>query len=249
MASLPSRATASFDAIKPVSSLVPLDNEFNQLVGAAGILNGGTTGTKLLVKTSDATDPPIIQDQVGAGKLLLLRQNGVDKVTVSNAGLITMANTGVNPGLNADQVDGIEGANIAKLDTHVTAFSIPFFYANPPAGGEAESGSVGVFICPVGTAITLTKAYILFRAGSHTSGGNLTFQLFTVNSDGTGVNDWTSNLIIQNSGPAISNVLTLNPVDRTMTEGQYLCCRLLSRSGTITEQNITVVAAGTQRLT
>ena len=118
--------------------------------------------------------------------------------------------------------------------------------------GAAEtigSETVGVWVCPVGTSITLTKAYILFRAGSHTSGGNLTFQLYRTNADGTSPTEITQGLIIQNSGPAIGVTLIVNHADATITEGQYLVVRLLSRAGTITEQNITVSASGTQRLT
>src|SRR5262250_2718638 len=89
MASLPTRTTASFQAIQPIPSAAPLDAEFNQYVGASGIFNGGTTGTKLLTKTSDATDPPYDLDQIGAGLLARWKQNGVSKATITNDGSLT----------------------------------------------------------------------------------------------------------------------------------------------------------------
>lgn len=86
MASLPTRTTASFQAIQPIPSAAPLDAEFNQYVGAAGFLNGGSTATKLLIKSSDASDPPVEIDQVGAGPLAEWKQNGVLRASIDNDG-------------------------------------------------------------------------------------------------------------------------------------------------------------------
>ena len=183
MASLPTRTTASFAAIAPVPNLTVLDNEFNQYVGASGIFNGGTTGTKLLVKTSDATDPPVDCDQVGAGPLARFKLSGTAKVTIGNDGRITCANTAVNPGLNADQVDGIEGANIAKLDTHKTMFSVTWFYSTLPGAVESTE-SVGRFLVPNGVSMNIHLITAVWAGGS-ASGANNIFTLKRRNNSGT----------------------------------------------------------------
>lgn len=247
MASLPTRTTASFDAIKPVPSLVLLDDELNDMKGGTGFLNGNTTGKKLLIKTSDGADPPVDCDQVGAGPLARFKLSGTAKVTIGNDGLITCANTGVNPGLNADRVDSIEGANIAKLDTNVAAWATHWFYPVPPAAVESTE-STNVFVCPTGTAITVTKLRIIFRGGSHTGGTVLTFSIEKRNSSGGGSLS-VGTVTIDNTGPAITVVSTNDVGDVAMSDGDYLNCRLTTRTGSPTETLITVVALGTQRLT
>lgn len=258
MATLPTRTTASFDAIKPVSSLTFLDDEFNQYVGASGIFNGGTTGTKLLVKSSDAADPPLELDQVGAGPIAEWKQNGTLKVSVNNSGQIVsdvatgtapidVDSTTVCPNLNADTVDGIQGANIAKLDTNVAAWVAPWFYPIPPAATESIE-STHVFVVPTGTAITVTKLRVIFRGGSHTAGTVLTFSIEKRNSSGGGSVS-LGTVTINDSGPAVTAVGTTDIGDTALSDGDYLNCRLTTRTGSPTETLITVMALGTQKLT
>lgn len=133
MANLLSRILASFAAAAPVSSLDPLDDEFNQLVGGSGAFNGGGTSVKLLTRASDASDPPYDLDQLGAGLLARWKQNGVEKAKVGNDGsfetvdqFISTVATGTAPlavssttvctNLNADKVDGIEASSFVRLD-------------------------------------------------------------------------------------------------------------------------------------
>jgi hypothetical protein len=260
MASLPTRTTASFDAIKPVSSLVLLDDELNDMKGATGFLNGGTTGKKLLVKTSDAADPPIECDQVGAGPLAEWKQNGTLKVSINNTGqVVSDVTTGTAPfdvdsttmvtNLNADTVDGIQGSNIAKLDTSVAAWSYSWFFESVPAAAESlHTEPRNRFIVPTGTAITVTKLRVQFAGGSHTAGGSLLFQVYKVDSDGTNAQQ-IGQIQIDNGGPAILAVKTQDISDFPLTDGQTVVARLEAKSGTNTEALITVSAIGTQKLT
>lgn len=249
MANLLSRAFASFFAAQPIPSAQPLDDEFNQIYGVSGVFNGGTTGFKLKTKTSDATDPVYEFDQVGAGPIIVAKQNGTAKVTIGNDGLITCANTAVNPGLNADRVDSIEGANIAKLDTNVTAFSTSWFFETPPAAGESlHSEPRARFIVPTGTAITVTKLRVQFVGGSHTAGGDLLFQVYRVPADGAS-SVQIGQIHIDNTAPTIRAVRTTAITPVTLVDADAVVARLEARSGTITETLITVSAIGTQRLT
>jgi hypothetical protein len=243
MASLPSRTTASFDAIKPVSSLVPLDDELNDIKGATGFLNGGTTGKKLLVKSSDAADPPIEIDQIGAGPLAEWKQNGTLKVSISNAGLFTMANTAVNTGLNADQVDGIEGANIAKLDTALVPFVITYKIDDPSTFGIADNTVLPFVRIPAITGGFLKKITIWYQSGSHTAGGSVTFKPSI-----SGVGDIGSGVSLNDANPTIFTVYTDDFADQAISEGNMLHVVISARSGTVTERNVSINIEGYRKL-
>src|SRR5262245_11726558 len=248
MASLPSRFVGTgFEAIAPVPNLTGIDSGCNTIVGGTGMLNGGTTAFKLLTKTSDATYPPYDLDQIGAGLLARWKQNNVTKVSISNAGLFTMVNTAVNPGFNADQVDGIEGANIAKIDTQVSAFSVGWFYALPPAATESIE-SVPVFITPIGTAITITNLRVIFRTGTHTAGTVLTWTIKRLNASGGGLAD-VGTITIDNTAPPLQNIRNSDITDVPLANCDYIFPLLTTRTGTPTEQLITIHAVGTQKLT
>src|SRR5262245_59566743 len=189
MASLPTRNTASFDAIKPVSSLVLLDDELNDMKGATGFLNGGSTGTKLLVKTSDASDPPVDQDQIGAGLLARWKQNETLKASITNAGQITTAiATGTSPlsvvsttkvtNLNADQVDGFD------LVGNKTAWSYSWFIDDPSTFTTADDSLLPLFIVPAGNTIQATKIKVTYFGGSHTAAASLDFRPVFTNAAG-----------------------------------------------------------------
>ncbi len=242
MASLPGRTTASFDAIKPVSSLVLLDDEFNDLKGATGFLNGGTTGKKLLVKSSDAADPPIEIDQIGAGPLAEWKQNGTLKTSIANSGQIVSAvTTGTAPlsiasttavtNLNADLLDGRELLGIT------VSFSVGFLIADPSTA-TLSSRDFGSFIVPAGGTYTFTKGKVMFRNGSHTPGASLTFKL-----DQSGVGD-KSTLTLDNTNNTAGVVYEDNFGDFTAAENQIFSCYISARSGTITERGVMVVLEG-----
>ena len=252
MASLPARTTASFDAIKPVSSLVLLDDELNDLKGATGFLNGGTTGKKLLVKTSDATDPPVDQDQVGAGLLARWKQNGTLKASITNAGQITTAiATGTSPlsvvsttvvtNLNADKCDGFD------LEGNKTAFSITWFIADPSTFTTADDTILPGWIVPEGNTIAVTKIKVLYTSGSHTAGGVATFQHVKRNSAGAGASSITG-INLDNTNNTVRTTYSAD-FAVSLSAGDQITCQLASRSGTVSERNVTISLVGTQKFT
>ena len=181
MATLPTRTTASFDTIKPVPNLVLLDNEFNQYVGASGILNGGTTATKLLIKTSDATDAPITTDQIGAGLLASFKQNGVAKVNINNDGGISSgAAGGVAPissssttlctNINADLLDGKHAAQWTTL--WAATFYIPDIAAR---GVDGNFDNIQGALIP-GANYTLTHVELIAESGTNTGTFTIDFR-------------------------------------------------------------------------
>ena len=178
-----SRTTASFDAIKPVPDLVKLDNEFNQLVGANGALNGGSTGNRILTQYNHATEPVYEMNQLGAGPIAVLKQNTNTKLTFANSGQIvssvaggtapiTATSTTVCTNLNADLVDGIEGAAFAQLATARTKFSASWFIADPTIFPLNSFSLCQKAYVPSGIA---KRVAILFSSG--TASGSFTVEV------------------------------------------------------------------------
>lgn len=242
MASYPARQTTSFDAIKPVTSLVLLDNEFDAQSGASGYLKGGTTGVKFLFKSSDASDPPLEIDQVGAGPLAEWKQNGALKTSIGNNGqIISALATGTKPldvasttlctNLNADLIDGRELLGIQ------VSFSVGFSIVDPSTA-NLNSREFGSLIVPAGGTYTFTKGKVMFGTGSHTAGGSLTFkieQLFVGDK---------STLTLDNTNNTLGQVYEDNFGDFTLNENNIIRCYISARSGTITERNVMVVIEG-----
>lgn len=181
MASLPARQTASFFAIQPIPSAAPLDGELDALVGTAGFLKGGTTGIKLLFKTSDASDPPLECDQVGAGPLAEWKQNGTLKASIGNDGqIISAVTTGTSPlsvasttvvtNLNADKLDGKHAAEWTTL------WSATFLIADIAARGvDADFTNIqGALIA--GANITCTHISVKPSAGTASGSFTIAFR-------------------------------------------------------------------------
>jgi hypothetical protein len=107
-----------------------VDSEFNQIIN---LLSGGSTDKDALIKYSHASDAPLRIDQLGAGLLAEWKASGTQKARINNAGgfqtvhqFISTLSTGTKPidvtsttlctNLNADLVDGIEGASFLRSD-------------------------------------------------------------------------------------------------------------------------------------
>jgi hypothetical protein len=247
MASLLSRFVASFDAIKPVPNLTGLDGEFNQLEGASGCLNGNSTAFKLLVKTSDATDPPVDQDQIGAGLLARWKQNGSSKATITNdgsltangltgaAGVYTFGSVPVGPA--SDPVGANDLPRKSYVDGKKVSFTFPFTI-NDPSTATLSAREYGSLIIPAGGQYTITKCKVMFRTGSHTAGGSLTFKV-----DLAFVGD-KSTLTLNDTNNTIATVYEDNFADFNVSESSILNCYISARSGTITERDVTITIEG-----
>lgn len=253
MASLPARQTASFFAIQPIPSATPLDDELNAFVGASGFLKGGTTGIKLLFKTSDASDPPLECDQVGAGPLAEWKQNGTLKASIANTGQIVSAvTTGTAPlsiasatkvdNLNADLLDGLNSDAFAVLATSVSAWTKTWLYPVLPAAIQTVE-TVERVIIPVSTAFTVTSITSVWAAGSDSSASNI-FTIKRRNAAGTLQAD-VGTIDINAQG---QDVLNPGAVSVALTAGDQLYPLFTTRN-TASEQMVSITIRGTQRLT
>jgi hypothetical protein len=255
-----SRFVASFQAIIPVPNLNGLDSEFNQVVGANGLLNGGSSTNRILTKYNHATEPVAEFDQLGAGNLLTLKQNGVSKLAIANSGQISsavtagtapiaVASTTVCPNLNADLLDGLNSISFA-LATAKTAFSISFGVADPstPTVGGIIPGTV-TWVCPDGVSVTVTKISAVYQTGSHAGGTGLAFQLqhrSAASSWVTVTNFGTIGIDAVNNVPLV--VFTVDIVDFPISPGDTLIMFISSRTGVVTERDVTISARGTQQV-
>ena len=253
MASLPTRTTASFAAIAPVPNLTVLDNEFNQYVGASGIFNGGTTATKLLTKTSDASDPVYEFDQIGAGPIVEFKQNGTLKSYVNNAGqFVSDIATGTAPfdvdsttkvtNLNADLLDGLSSADFAQMASSVSAWSKTWFYPVLPGAVETTE-SVDRLIVPVSTAFTVTSITSVWAAGSDSGASNV-FTIKRRNSAGT----LQANVGTIDVNDAGQDALNSGAVSVALTAGDQIYPLFTTRN-TASETIVSITIRGTQRLT
>lgn len=240
-----------------MSSLTPLDDEYNNIYHA---LDGTTTGTKLLVKSSDATDPPIEIDQIGAGPLAEWKQNGVLKASIENdgdllangitgaAGVYTFGSIPVGPASNPTTDNQLtRRAYVLGLKT---AFSLSFFVADPstPTVGAVIPGTV-TWVCPAGTAVTLTQLHVSYQSQSHTSGGSVSFQI----QHRSAASNWVTitnfgTPTLDNANNAAFKVYTSDITDTPIATGDTLIMFISARSGTITERDVTVGVTGTQQV-
>jgi len=254
MASLPTRNTASFDAIKPVSSLVLLDDELNDIKGSNGFLNGGTTGKKLLVKSSDASDPPIDQDQVGAGLLARWKQNGVSKATITNdgsltangltgaAGVYTFGSIPVGPASSPTTANQL--ARKQYVDDRLIPFSLNWFVDDPSTFPlSTDDSGLTLFRVPAIVGGFVSKITIIRTSGSHTAGGSVTFQARTFNGSTLG-----SGVVFSDTNNLANTTYSEDFTDAAIVEGNYILFHITARSGTVSERRVTVNIEGYRKV-
>lgn len=235
-----------------------LNSEFNNIINAFN----NTNAVDITVKAASATLPALTANQQSSGPIVKFQQAASDKVQIVNSGQlqsliadgtapITTVSTTVCTNLNADRIDGIEGSNIAKLDTNTTSFSLSWFIPDPStaAGGIGNRGAFPVFVVPAGTAITITTVKIVFGTGTHTSGGVVAITAQRSTEAGLW-DDWTTigTATLSDTNNAPLDVYTSNVADVPLTTNDIITI-YLDRANTITERNVTFIITGTQKLT
>lgn len=134
------------------------------------------------------------------------------------------------------------------VDARFTSWSAAWFYVVPPGATESVE-SVGRFTVPAGMTapIAINSITACFAGGSHTSGGTLVFTIKKRNAAGTLGTD-VGTITIDNSGPAIDVRAVATPGDYSLTAGDQIYPLLTTRSGTITEELVTITIGGYQFL-
>lgn len=111
-----------------------VDDEFNQLVN---LLSGVSDDNDTILKYSHATDPVLRIDQLGAGEILRLLQNGAVKTVFDNSGHLYIGEgvTDATPANGVINGTGGSGTNIGGADLDL---------AGGKGTGTAEAGFVAV---------------------------------------------------------------------------------------------------------
>lgn len=222
----------------------PFDDEFNQLVNA---LSGISQNKSIKVISNDDAFAVARFDQRGTNHIIegyadgaevfRLEKDGdiVSLGLVGAAGIYTFGSIPLFP--NANPTTDNQGARKKYVDDKKISFSIGFSISDP-ATANLNARDFGSFIVPAGGAYTFTKGKVMFREGTHTAGGSLTFKI-----DQSGVGD-KSTLILDNTNNTAGQVYPDNFGDFTAAEDQIFSCYISARSGAITEKNVMVVLEG-----
>lgn len=132
------------------------------------------------------------------------------------------------------------------VDDKKTAFALSFFSEDPSASAPI---SLMQFICPDGTAVTLTKGKISYQSGSHTSGGSVEFkfQRRTAAASWADPTDFGS-FVLDNTNNTIALVYTNDFSDVSLSAGDTIVVFRNATSGTVTERAVSIVLMGTQQV-
>jgi hypothetical protein len=152
-----------------------VDDEFNQLVN---LLSGVSTNKDTLLKYSHATDPVLRVDQLGAGEILRLLQNGAVKTVFDNSGHLYIGEgvTDATPANGLVSATGGSGTNIAGAHLDL---------AGGKGTGNAIPGQLAVRYPLIGASGTTLQSLSADRFPVSTS-------LYTATTSGTAVTNTTT---------------------------------------------------------
>lgn len=248
--SLPARVTD----LQPFATILSgeLDSEFNNLVN---LLNGTDQTRSIRVRSNDNAFAVARFDQLGASaNILELFSSGVEVGRIEKDGdLVCLGLTGVNGvytfssipvGPNADPATDNQLARKKYTDDRLVPFSINWLVEDPstyPLTSD-DSGLVIVRVPPVVGGF-LSKITIIRTAGTHTSGGSVTFKarIFNGSTLGNGVS-------FDNTNSAINTPYSEDFSDVSISEGNYIFFHITARSGTVSERNVHVTVEGYRKV-
>ncbi|MEM3145985.1 MAG: hypothetical protein QW838_02875 [Candidatus Nitrosotenuis sp.] len=210
-----------------VISSSQVDDEFNQIINA---LNGTLTTADYILVLNSATLPVLKLNQQGGGPILAIQQGGVDKVVVTNSGLVqfqagldVVGGTGIfpNTGLrvrdtNASHVLIIKPGSDLTADRTLTfvtgdidrtlTLNGNVSLSNPIAASE---GGTGQNTYTKGDLLVATGATTLAKLAADTSDG---YVLTTAAAQATGV-QWKMNTsLVTTSTFTVTNSTALSAV-------------------------------------
>lgn len=211
----------------------------------------GTDNVDITIKNNHAANPPLILNETGAADIQKWQKNGADVLSIENSGQIkSVVVTGTPPiivdstdvctNLNADRVDGIEGSNITKLDTHKTYHTTVIGFESDPTLTTLSIEDRAIWIAPANAnEMKIIRLWIVYNAGSHTAGGNLQYTIRRRDSAGGSSSD-LGTVTLDNTNNTIRTVYYNNIADFTLTSGDIITFYKATASGTITERSVSI---------
>lgn len=193
-----------------------------------------TTSSRNVRLVNDNTNWSFINDSLGTTPI---------QMNLTGTSIVTF---GVAPRYGSDPSNNDDLSRKSYVDNKLTVFSTSWYYPVVPSATESVE-SVGRFLCPAGTSITIQQIRIVYGNGSHTSGGTLTWTLKAKNSSGSGLTD-IGTITLDNTNNT-GNVVYVNDVaDYPLSNADQIYPLLTTRSGTITETGVTINIIGYQKL-
>jgi hypothetical protein len=174
---------------------------------------------------------------VSSGSVFITRVGQSDIALNLSTGVATFGQIPVLPASSPTTAN--QATRKQYVDDRRVSFTASFAIVDP-ATANLTLNDFGSIVIPAGGTYTITKFKVLFREGSHTSGGSLTFQIIQV---GVGAVS-TSALKLDNTNSAVNTIYTDDVGDFTVAENTILSMGISARSGTITEKDVVVVIEG-----
>ena len=223
------------------------DDDDNEFLNIIDVLAGQNVGKSIRIVNSDAAFACARFDQLGANHIVEFFANGgsvgrVEKdgdLVVSGltgvAGVYTFTEIPIGP--NATPTSDNQLSRKKYVDDRKYSFSVGFPIADP-ATATLNSRDFGSLVIPEGGVVTITKTKVMYREGSHTAGGSLTFKV-----DRAFVGD-ISTLSLNDTNDDQAIVYPDNIADITPSADEVFSCYISARSGTITEKSVMVIIEG-----
>jgi hypothetical protein len=163
------------------------------------------------------------------------RSGQSDLLLALATGIITLGQIPVLPAANPTTDN--QATRKIYVDGKKVSFAASFTIVDP-ANAPLNSRDFGCLVIPAGGQHTITKTKVMFREGSHTSGGSLTFKV-----DRAFVGD-ISTLTLNNTNSSQAVLYPDDIGDINPSEGEIFSVYISARSGTITEKDVSVIVEG-----
>lgn len=216
------------------------DDDDNEFLNIINCLAGVSSDKSIRINSNDNTFAVARFNQTGNNDILELFADNGEVVRFEKTGKLVTTHTGVNTGFNADQVDSIEGANIAKLDTNLVKHK-EIWFKQDPQNNAAPNDQTKVFIAPSGAGMRITKFSLFRRGGSHTAGQTITWQVV---KNGAGIGSGVSFSDANNA----ANTEYSEALNTTLNAGDWVGISNTVLGGTAAEQDVSMIVEWEEKL-
>lgn len=207
--------------------------------------NFSITSTPILTFNRASVSKTWIQTINSTGEFVIGENSISNAIVIAHTtGVCTFEEIPIGPAANPTTANQLTRKEY--IDIKTTAFSINFFESDPTVLSFVTEDRASVII-PDGTNMLLTKLRICYVAGSHTTGGTLSY-IIRRHPNGSATDIDLGTVTLDNTNNATRIVYTVDIADVALTSGDIITYYMSNRTGTITERAVTVSAIGTQRL-
>lgn len=232
--------------------------------GNCGIINDTLGQTPLNIDTTNNTVTLIASLNIAAVNPAIIfdTSSGTDAKIDHSSSVLRFGSTGANY-IQLDVTTGVTTfltgipvlpasnpttANQAARKQYVDDTSVGMsanWYEYDPSASTTGNEDRPAFITPDGNGMTINKWRVYYSAGSHTSGGSVSFTLRWRPSGG-GISDLAT-ITLDNTNNTVNTNYTASFGPTSLTQGDRLTYYISARSGTVSERAVTICVLGTQK--